>query len=267
MAKLPPTKEQLAARTVEPDVVPPFDDGIAPVLPSEGMPSGAPVEPGELEFVEAGADTASSDDRGYAVPPSPIARAERVLATARANHTGVGAIDNPQAPRPSPLAGVMPVVRNYANEAYVDDLANNSGVVDSMAPNMGVQHNFIEPVGPQGFREFETEMQYEQFMREPVVIRIHATRDKNEPPKVFVGVNGDTRWLLRDTNYRIPRFLVEALAKAQEMSFKTEENPDPRVDNAMTLLRTTAMSYSFSVLHDPNPHGRRWLERVTRQGS
>jgi hypothetical protein len=104
-------------------------------------------------------------------------------------------------------------------------------------------------------------------MHEPVVIRIHSTRDKNDPPLVYVGVNGDSRWLDREVNIRVPRKLVERLAQAQEMTLSTREVNDPLADNMMRTVKRTAASYSFSVLHDPNPNGRRWLARITREGT
>src|SRR5689334_13234949 len=112
-----------------------------------------------------------------------------------------------------------PVVRNYANEAFIDDeVDQDNQVLDLMTPN--IDQVFVrEAVDTEDqrkgyFKEFEnTEgmvsvniggrevevpsgyIAYEAFMHEPVVIRIHESKDENEPPLVFVGVNGDCRWL------------------------------------------------------------------------
>lgn len=245
MAKPPPTPEQLAARAVEPDPVPPIEgstsnEGYAvPASPPDSAPQLAHVNK-VLSQVDA---TALLD-----IPPD-VAERQAVAQAAR-----------------SPLEGVRPVTRNFANEAYVDEMIDGQGVVDLMTGNVAGMA-MIEPIDPDTFREFENQAQYEAFMAEPVVIRVHSTRDKNEPTKVFVGVNGDNRWLNRDLNYRVPRKFVERLAQAQERTYETKDNPDPTVDNAIKLLQRNAVSYSFSVLHDPNPHGRRWLNRMTRSGS
>lgn len=232
--------------------------------------------------------TDESENEGYNVPPSPvIASARATLAQAR--ELPREAPSREQRDRPVP-----PAVRNYANEAYVDDMIDDSEQVYDLMDASAVQQTFRRPDQPPEenyFREFkagslvvigqrekpsgeivdvqvsEGQIEYEAFMHEPIVIRIHETKDKNEPPLVFVAVNGDGRWLPRDKNVRIPRKLVERLAQAQEMTFVTKDESDPSAEVMKRTVRRNAASYSFSVLHDPNPRGRRWLQRVTREGS
>lgn len=113
-------------------------------------------------------------------------------------------------------------------------------------------------------REFKTVAMYEEFMAQGVVIKIHETTDDNAPWVVPVGVNGDMRHLPRDIPIRIPRKFVECLARSQETSYKTKKNKDPDADQALVPTARRAQCYGFSVLHDPAPQGRAWLERVTR---
>lgn len=148
----------------------------------------------------------------------------------------------------------------YASELVDDD----ERVLDMMHGNAAdLLTRAMDPINE---REFKDIVEYEAFMAEGVTIMIHKTTDKNAPWVVPVGVNGDIRYFPRDVRMRVPRKFVEVLAKAQEEQLKTVQNRDHESDNAMTTTRQSASSYGFSVLHDPNPAGGRWLRRVTRQG-
>lgn len=283
MPKPPPTPEQIKARTVEADLVPPVTD--AELAEAE--------QQRERAFAAAAiaqAADAEATNPGYEVPPSPAIAAapQRVLASSDAR------VHPPMMePRPSPLAGVTEqrnaqdnrFIRNFADENYHGDSVDGSDqVLDLMQSNV-VALQMVVPNDPGWFREFlagerieigvdpvsgkpitkmQGQLDYEAFMHEPVVIRIHSTKDKNEPWVVFCGVNGDNRWLPRNTNIRLPRKHVERLAAAQEMAVRSLENKDPTVDDAMRQIKSHAASYEFSVLQD-SQLGRRWLHRVTRQ--
>lgn len=236
------------------------------------------AEPG----TESGAQTqqpqeGTADAAGYELPPQitaqpgGIAGADRVLARAETLRSRLPAevAANLNANRAATRATERDainhsVVRNYANEAFVADMIDGGDEVLDMMQDM--TQLLVQRVTEDQFREFKTEAEYAVFMKNPIVIRIHETRDKNEPPLVFMGVNGSQRWVPRNKNVRMQRYFIERLAQAQEMAFKTDLNADTTVDNAMITTRRKAASYTFSVLHDPHPVGRRWLERVTREG-
>ena len=195
---------------------------------------------------------------------------------------------NPGFGVPGRNAADNPVTRNYADEAFVDDFVDQDNtVVDLMAPNVDqlfVRERMDDEAARGYFREFQNkdgmvavevggvvrevpsgQIAYEAFMHEPVVIRIHSSRDPNDPPLVFVGDNGDIRWLPREKNVKIPRKFVERLAAAQEVRYEQTENPDPRSDDMKLTTKKIASSYSFSVINDPSPYGRRWLRRIARE--
>lgn len=115
-------------------------------------------------------------------------------------------------------------------------------------------------------REFESVKEMEAFMNERVTIVVHKTADKNESPRVPVGLNGEIVWLPRDIPVRIPRRLVGVLAQSQEASFSTDDNPNPNADEGKIITRRKAMATQFSVMHDPNPLGAAWLRRAIREG-
>lgn len=116
-----------------------------------------------------------------------------------------------------------------------------------------------------GEREFETTAETEAFMEELVVIQVHKSTDKNAVPQVPVGINGDKIWIPRGVPVRLPRKFVEVLARSQEATFSTDDNPDPNADEGKMIRRTNGQVYPFSVIQDRNPRGRAWLERVTRE--
>lgn len=105
-----------------------------------------------------------------------------------------------------------------------------------------------------------------KFMEEELTIVIHKSTDKNALEKVPVGVNGETAWLPRDVRIRLPRKFVERLARAQEATYRTHDNPDPRMDEGKIVRRTNGQVFPFAVLHDPNPRGPAWLDRISREG-
>lgn len=136
------------------------------------------------------------------------------------------------------------------------------GVIDFMhLPTGGVS---IQPVNEREFdmTSAEGRFAYEKFMAEPVVLAIHATSDKNEPPVADIRLNGVPCPLPRDAKIRVARAFVEALAQSQVRSYEQVRDPNPDATEGMKTRRHTGSQYPFSVLHDPNPKGRAWLQRI-----
>lgn len=155
--------------------------------------------------------------------------------------------------------------REIHSPDYVDH--SNDGAMDFSevaSYNTLSRGGHIEPITE---REWKTAEEAMAFMEEPLTIEIHVSSDKNAPPAVPAGVQGKLVWFLRGTKIRnVPRKYVEVLARSQSTAYKTQQVRDPNADEQMQTLRSTSQDYSFSVLHDPNPKGRQWLERVTREG-
>lgn len=135
------------------------------------------------------------------------------------------------------------------------------GVLDFMQIRLGAPQ-----IEPEKAREWKDKAEAEAFMNEPLVIRVHTTNDKNAPPSVFVGLNGEGGWIPRGVKVRLRRKFVERLAQSQSASFSTQQKADPHADEGMEIKRTSGQEYPFEVLHDPNPKGRAWLARITREG-
>lgn len=127
----------------------------------------------------------------------------------------------------------------------------------------------IEPVTD---REFAIHTQegrndYEAFMNERIVIKIHETTNENEPPFAFVGDNGECVWIPRGRPVRLPRKFVETLARSQQRIYSQTEDPNPKADEGMITRRRTGAAYPFSVIEDKNARGRAWLQRVTHESA
>ena len=112
-----------------------------------------------------------------------------------------------------------------------------------------------------GEREFQSSVDMEAFMHEEIVIRIHHSGDKNAPPLVPIGCNGETVWLPRGKAISIPRKFVERLC-AYELSYSTETARDPNSNEGMTQRIRASQPYPFAVIREHNPRGRAWLERL-----
>jgi hypothetical protein len=137
----------------------------------------------------------------------------------------------------------------------------NDGVISWNALRLGIAA--VEVIAD---KDAMSTLETEKFMEDELVIVIHRSTDKNALEKVPVGVNGETAWLPRDTKIRLPRKFVERLARAQEATFRTDDNPDPRMDEGKVIRRTNGQVFPFQVLHDPSPRGQAWLAKVTREG-
>ncbi len=64
------------------------------------------------------------------------------------------------------------------------------------------------------------------------------------------------------TYQNIPRFIFEALAHAKMSTMRQVPHPT----RPMEMMSTTShrYSYNFECMHDPNPKGQAWRERVLR---
>jgi len=102
-------------------------------------------------------------------------------------------------------------------------------------------------------------VELEQFMNEPVLIRISESNDENATEYVQVAVNGRGLLLPRAQPLWVKRMYVERLARAKRTSIAQDMK---RMDESLNVLtRKTGLDYPFSVLKDSD-RGRAWLEGV-----
>lgn len=117
------------------------------------------------------------------------------------------------------------------------------------------------PDTPQ-FQEKADEM---AFMNENVEIEIHQPSNASEQQVVPVSVNGKTAYLMRGRSYKVPRYVVEVLARAVPVSYNNREYQD---DDGMLQVRYEAsqgLRFPFHIVNDTK-RGREWFRRITRMG-
>lgn len=117
------------------------------------------------------------------------------------------------------------------------------------------------------------------FAEEPIKIMIHRAGGKNPPPTTdLISVNGIHAELLFKNGWvpigYIPRGqvvvtkrkYVEQIARAKTKSISTRV-VERENENPLNLLDPVYVaSMAFSVVHDPNPRGQQWLEKLLYEG-
>lgn len=108
-------------------------------------------------------------------------------------------------------------------------------------------------------REFLDEL---AFMDEDVKVLVHPTADKNPEPIILLAVHGRSQNFIRGQEIVVKRKYVEALARAKLTVYEQQNYMDDQGVRAIRNLPRTALRYPFSVIHDTNPRGRAWLDKV-----
>ena len=107
------------------------------------------------------------------------------------------------------------------------------------------------------------------FMEEEVTIRLeHVSNDQMQKPVLAYpfSVNGRTAWVPTDRPWKVKRKFLEVILRSQPFSVATEsfKPGDPAERNLMH--RYASRRYPVSILHDPNPKGAEWHQRVALEG-
>jgi hypothetical protein len=104
------------------------------------------------------------------------------------------------------------------------------------------------------------------FNEEVLTIRLEPRSERNAPKVQDVAVNADRRWLPIGQPLKIQRKFVEALARSQPFSVTTETGTAFEENPRNIIHKTPYRTAPFSVLHDPNPRGAAWLQKVSYEG-
>ena len=112
--------------------------------------------------------------------------------------------------------------------------------------------------------DFKAIADEEAFMNEFLTIDVPASNNENEPPHVVVNCNGTNQVIMRGVPVRVRRKYVEILARAKEIKYR-QETRNPAAPDQISMLQTTALSYPFQVLHDPNRKGPAWLLHIMNE--
>ena len=122
----------------------------------------------------------------------------------------------------------------------------------------------IEVAPAEALREVK-HLDNQMFMKEMLEVYLHEPVSENEPKHVFVGVNGDSMWLLRGNTYQLKRYHVAVLAQAKSGRVSQRKLVAPDGSQSYVEKETLSLMYPFSVTNDPNPAGRQWLQETMKR--
>lgn len=120
----------------------------------------------------------------------------------------------------------------------------------------------LDEVGKTGEIELpgkNVNVEAEAFSNEILTVRVATSA--LDPAPVPTMVNGINQYFLRGQKQKVKRKYVEALARARTYTYD-QEQADPRDPSNIRMVERAVLSYPFEVLHDPNPKGQQWLERI-----
>lgn len=108
------------------------------------------------------------------------------------------------------------------------------------------------------------DLKLEKFMNDILTIIVHHSAKDGDLDIVTPSVGGINQPIIRGVESKIRRKYVEALARARSTSF-TQRQMDYSDPSTLKMIPNSRVSYPFSVIHDPNPKGRTWLEGIMRE--
>lgn len=118
----------------------------------------------------------------------------------------------------------------------------------------------IEKVSDVNFKDVA---ELEAFMHEILTIVVHQDRDEGSLDVISPNVGGINQPIVRGVNSKVKRKYVEALARTRTETFiQAQDQAD--LSNIKMVPRAV-VTYPFSVINDPNPIGREWLEGILRE--
>lgn len=112
----------------------------------------------------------------------------------------------------------------------------------------------------------KTQLENLAFNEEKVLILVHETTDKTAEPIPYV-INGGVRQaFLRGQKQWVRRKFVEVLARMKQVTYTQEKFRDSQDIEAYRNIPHVGLVYPFSMLEDPNPKGRAWLDGILAEG-
>lgn len=120
----------------------------------------------------------------------------------------------------------------------------------------------IEKVAETEFHKKAIEL--EAFMNEYITVVVHSDTNDNAVEMPLVTVGQLNQGFIRGQNQKVKRKYVEALARGRITKY-TQKTPDPMRPENIQMEERTALVYPFTVVDDPNPIGREWLENILAQ--
>lgn len=106
-----------------------------------------------------------------------------------------------------------------------------------------------------------------KFNEEVIEIMLQPSSEENAPMVVDVYVNGEAKWIPVGQQVPLKRKFVEVLMRSKPVSIQTEHESHQSGAKVINnrIIRNTRAKYPLSILNDPNPKGREWVNRIMRE--
>jgi hypothetical protein len=106
----------------------------------------------------------------------------------------------------------------------------------------------------------------EAFFHEMVDIIVHESTDPTAIPFPQINVNGVNQFFIRGQVQSVKRKFVARLARMKERRYSQQIVNDPATGNVIQrMIPHVGLRYPFSVIHDPNPKGPAWLQKILNE--
>lgn len=103
------------------------------------------------------------------------------------------------------------------------------------------------------------------FAEEQVLIRLERTGSKYQPAIVDFGVNGEKAWVQVGKPQKVKRKFLEVILRSQPFNVSTEHDGTTVERPRNLIARHQSSRHPVSILHDPNPRGAEWVQRIAAE--
>jgi hypothetical protein len=163
--------------------------------------------------------------------------------------------------------------RTFDTEQASDVILPATGGIEKARADAAASLNAqeIEPVLGKGMSELDAKAKLLAFYEEKLDVILLDTNDPNPEPHVFLSVNGrgpmpgGNPWVPRNVPVTMARKYVEQLCRAKPVRMRTVPGVDASGAKTMNVQRSSSLRYPFTVVRDPNPRGRAWLQELMRK--
>jgi hypothetical protein len=102
-----------------------------------------------------------------------------------------------------------------------------------------------------------------EFFSEMVDIIVHESTDPTAIPYPQINVNGVNQFFIRGQKQSVRRMFVARLARMKQTRYTQQIINDNTSGNVVQrMVPHVGLRYPFSVIHDPNPSGPSWLQKI-----
>lgn len=106
-------------------------------------------------------------------------------------------------------------------------------------------------------------LEYEMFMHEYLLVRLHDTTDETQIPVPQTTNSGRSQFFVRGQPQWVRRLSIEPLARAKKTTY-TQQLVGESENKQYINIPHTALMYPFEVLKD-SPRGKQWLRAILNE--